>query len=185
MVRLLLSAGCLLMMTALASDAAPAPEKGDRPALAVSIAVPDHHGKRNIYLGKEIRDTTFHVVVANNSGKPINLWREWCSWGYPNLSFEVDLGDGKIVMLKKKAGEWTKNYPDFQTLKPGDLYVIPVKFDGTLWELPIGKGEASKARDLKMRAVYHIETDEDSRKSEVWTGRIESRWETYSFWGNP
>ena len=39
----------------------------------------------------------FHVVVTNVSDESVRLWREWCSWGYFNLSFRVTDEEGGPV----------------------------------------------------------------------------------------
>src|SRR5947208_270066 len=39
----------------------------------------------------------FYVVATNVSGQSIRLWREWCSWGYYNLTFQVTGREGGPV----------------------------------------------------------------------------------------
>jgi len=174
---LVLPATCGLLI-----DAAPAPPvKPDKAGLKVAIAVPIHHGTRSIFLGEKAG--SFYVVVTNTSNAPIKLWRDWCSWGYYNLFFEIDQ-DGKAMPIRKVERDWRKNFPDWQELKPGDPYVIPVSFDPAVWKLGELKGGAGKPREVRMRAVFQIEGDEDAQKAGIWTGRVESAWETYGLWSN-
>lgn len=185
--RVVLFTGFLFLVVAMshpthAEFLAPAPEKPEKPALAVAIAIPINHNQRSIHLGTK---QPFHVVVTNTSDKPLKLWREWCSWGYFNLTFEIDDGTGKVVTLKKKPRGWDKNYPDFQVLEAGDHHVIPVTFDANVWELPFAKAADNKPRQVKMRAVYEIQPDAHSKELGVWTGTVRSAYQTYAIWGNP
>jgi hypothetical protein len=160
-----------------------APVPPDRkPALSITIAVPINHNHRSIHLGAK---QPFHIVVKNTADKSVNLWREWCSWGYFNMTFEIDDGAGRVVTIKKKPRDWTKNYPDWQTLRPGDYFVIPVEFDTNVWELPMAKQPGDKPREVRMRAVYEVNPDATSGELSVWTGAVRSAYETYAIWGNP
>jgi hypothetical protein len=123
----------------------------------------------------------FYVVVTNVSQEPIRLWREWCSWGYYNLSFKVTDDTGKTTVVKKKPREWRKNYPDSTILGPGDHMVFEVSFDEATWEgapLP----EQHKSRRVKMSAVFEIPEDQDTRKMKVWTGKASSPELTYTIY---
>ena len=68
--------------------------------LEVSIAIPERNGKR--VLEYSSRNPHFHVVVTNTSDKPQRLWREWCSWGYYCLYFELSDGKGRKWMPRKR-----------------------------------------------------------------------------------
>lgn len=152
-----------------AARAADAPEAA-KPALRVSVSVPANHGSRGIILNRP--DSHFHIVVTNVSDAPQRLWREWCSWGFFNLTFKIVDANGEESVATKKQREWTKNYPDFMELAPGEHYVIDVypHRDWTGFPLPAN----GKEMKLKLRAVYEIRPDDDSKKLNVWTGRIES-----------
>ena len=141
-----------------------------KPALRVSIAVPANNGRRAIILNRP--DSHFHVVVTNVSDKPVRLWREWCSWGYFNLTFKVTDGAGEEFVAKKTQHEWTKNYPDFQDLAPGESYVIDVYPHRDWKDFPLPAN--GKEMKLKLAAVYEIHPDDQSKQSNVWTGRVES-----------
>ncbi len=75
-------------------------------------------------------------------------------------------------VAKKKPMEWTKNYPDFMELAPGEHYVIDVYPHRGWTGFPLPA--SGKEMKLKLRAVYEIRPDDDSKKLNVWTGRIES-----------
>src|SRR5689334_7045545 len=54
----------------------------------------------------------FHVTLTNKTKQPIRLWKEWCSWGYFNLSFEARGADGKVTRIHKRDRGWDKNFAD-------------------------------------------------------------------------
>ena len=154
-------------------------EGGAQPALAVRIVSPDRHrgeGPQLITLHQPSQQ--FHVVVTNVSGKPLRLWREWCSWGYYMLSFRVTGEDGETVTVKKAARGWSKNYPDWNLLQPGDHMVYEVSFDKKTW--PNGPlPQEGKLREVKMSAVIEVEADAESKREDVWTGKVASPERTY------
>jgi hypothetical protein len=137
-------------------------------ALAVSLAVPEHLGRRPVQVGP--RAEVFHVVVTNVSRQPVRLWREWCSWGYFNLRLEAQVG-GKTFTLAKKPRGWNKNYPDAFTLQPGEHFVIPVVLDPEVWDLP-----QRRSGPARLRAVYHSTPDRDADEQNVWVGAVASPW---------
>jgi hypothetical protein len=48
----------------------------------------------------------FCVVLTNVTDHDLTVWKEWCSWGYFNLTFEFTGKDGKVVQVKKMGQEW-------------------------------------------------------------------------------
>src|SRR3954470_12347583 len=46
-----------------------------------------------ILLGRTLPQVT--VVLKNVGSSPLRLWKDTCSWGYQNLSFEITDGDGR------------------------------------------------------------------------------------------
>jgi hypothetical protein len=123
----------------------------------------------------------FHVVVTNVSNQPLRLWREWCSWGYYNLSFEVTDEDGKTTTVKKKQRGWRKNYPDWFLVAPSEHMVFDITLDESVWENP-PLPEKGKSRVVKMRAVLEIPEDADTKGSGVWTGKVVSPEHSYTIY---
>lgn len=181
MARLVMTA-CLLLAIATTGD----PPRDDAareqpgPALAVRI-VPSAYRER---AGRSIGGR-FHVVVTNVSKQPVRLWKEWCSWGYFNLSFVVTGEDGKTSVVKKHGRNWANNFPDWMIIPPGDHLVYEVTFDETVWE---GAPARPPGRDLgqplrvKMKAIYEVPADDHAREHGVWTGRVSSPEETYAMY---
>lgn len=138
--------------------------------VSVGFAVPSSRGKHTVVLRG---DGAFHVVVENTSSQPVNLWREWCSWGWYNLSFEIIDDAGNATPLRKKMRAWTKNYPDSCTVAPGSYFVYTVDFDPKIWEKPPLPREG-KHHTVKLRAVFGVRDDAEAREHGVWTGRVTS-----------
>lgn len=143
--------------------------------LSLSIAVPVRGKQRSI------ENAQFHVVVRNISTHNVNLWREWCSWGYFSLSFEVTDENGKNWIVKKKDRGWDKNYPDSCTVDPNGDLVIDVTLNPDTWENP-PRPEAGKSLTVTLRAVFQVRETEESKKHEVWTGKVVSEAKQYTFW---
>lgn len=151
---------------------------GESP-ISVSVAIPTRHGERRIEYGD--RTTHFHVIVSNTSEKPQRIWREWCSWGYYGLTFEFADERGKKWVAKKKPAIWTRNFPDWWTLAPGERLVLDVHFgDSEKWEGFPRPEHGSQA--VTMQAVFEFKPGDESRKHEVWTGRTASKADKFVFY---
>lgn len=176
-VRSVLVTGVLLIASVGVScaDGRDAAKPEAKPVLQISIAVPINHGNRAIIVGRP--DSHFHAVVTNISDKPVRLWREWCSQGYFNLTFRLTDANSKTFIGKKLGRGWDKNFPDYVELGADEHFVIDV-YPLRDWEnfTPVFTTEATKA---KLQAVYEIKPDTDSKKYNVWSGRIESNAQEY------
>lgn len=155
---------------------------GDRPAgprgesaggLMVSAATPALHGQRVIQAGG-----TVPVVLTNLSERPMRVWRDWCSWGYENVSLEFRDARGHVWTCRKKPGTWFKNYPDFAELGAGESMVVMVKLDAGVWQDLPPLGEMS-GKWINMCVRYEVKEDEHSRKDGVWVGKIENGEQAY------
>jgi hypothetical protein len=152
------------------SAAAPSPA----PALSVAIAQPMHHGERWL----DVRG--FHVVVTNLSKQPQKVWRDWCSWGYFNLTFKLIDEKGKETNLKKEPRFWGANFPDFWVLDPGDELVIDVHAaDFENFPKPGPTQTPGQGKKVRLQAVYEIPPDGFTAKEGVWCGRVESQIHDY------
>lgn len=139
--------------------------------LSVAIAAPEHFGKRSIDAGG-----TFNIVLSNTAKHEVRVWREWCSWGYFQLSFVVrdaDDKDAEQVVIRKKGRGWDKNYPDYWTLAPGEPLVWPVKLESGDWDLGPLEGKL-RGRKLAVKAVFMSDKSSQSEQDGVWSGNISS-----------
>jgi hypothetical protein len=162
------------------SDNQPA-EPAQMATLAVRIVPTSNREKGGRAIELYRSSQHFYVVVTNVSGESIRLWKEWCSWGYFNLSFQVTDEAGRSVEVRKQDRAWTKNFPDWEIIPPGGHHVREVTFDPTIWEgspLP----EANRHRAVRMRAIYEIRPEGATKEHRVWTGQVSSPEESYELW---
>lgn len=153
----------------------------DEPALKISLAIPLHHQQRSLNDGGH-----FHVLVTNVSDGPVRLWSDRYSWGYGNLSFESIDDNGNVTRIAKLPRDWGKNYPDWLELAAGESYVLNVDWTSeagrALWDGPPGAAGKQRPTLVKLRGVYEVLPDDQSRKLGVWTGKITSPVGSYAVW---
>jgi len=139
--------------------------------LLLSVALPKSHGKRHLQAGGP-----FDTVVTNLSPEPIRVWRDWCSWGYFNLSLEFRSGE-RTWLATKKVPIWTINYPDEAELAAGESIVFKVVLNEDWQDLP--PWDEFIGNVLEMRVLYAIEEDKQSTEIDVWLGKMATAWQTY------
>jgi hypothetical protein len=161
------------------SDARPPDSAGvGVAALTVRIVPTDFEEETGRVIAMNRPSQHFYVVATNVSGQSIRLWREWYSWGYFNLTFQVTGQEGGPVEVRKVDREWTRNFPDWEIIPPGGNQVREVTFDPTTWEgLPLP--EAHRSRVVRIRAIYDIQQDEETKRHGIWTGRVSSPEDSY------
>jgi hypothetical protein len=123
----------------------------------------------------------FYVILTNVSKEPQSAFRTSNSWGYYALSFEMQMPDGRIVVITKKPVGFTRNMPSIFVIPPGEQMVFPVRL-GNEWEAvpPLPKANLSLA--VKIKAIYEVKPTPESAEQKVWTGRAESRGYRFDFW---
>jgi hypothetical protein len=147
---------------------------GTRSKRPIAVTIPyDTHGERSTAIDYGPPGTHFHIHVQNVSAKPVKLWEEWCSWGYFTLQLEVYDRTGARHLLKKKPTDFYINFPSSLTLKPGDAVVWDVQLTSAMWEDCFWLAEGEDL-NTKVRAIYKVEPDEESREHGVWTGHAVS-----------
>jgi hypothetical protein len=91
------------------------------------VAVPQTTGKEGSVL---TISKPFQVILNNTSLHDLKVWKEWCSWGYFNLSFEFTDEKGKVAVIRKNGMIWYGNKPDGMVIQPGCAYSITVNLSG-------------------------------------------------------
>lgn len=167
----------LILLFAMLPGAGPRQVAANEPADTLSIQiVPETFRVDRRWL----RLRQFHVVVTNNGAKPIRLWREWCSWGYFNLSFEARGQDGKPTKITLAPRPWDKNFPDWTAIPPGEHFVIDVNLQEPPWTANPGTMPKPQ-QTVRLRAIYEIPRDKEAKDNGVWTGRVSSDERAYTF----
>ncbi|HKH48724.1 MAG TPA: hypothetical protein VKM72_29005 [Thermoanaerobaculia bacterium] len=115
----------------------------------------------------------FHVLLQNRSDHEKRIWEDWNSWGYFNLSFEVIDSSGKKWVVKKRDTGFTRNFPSFLAILPGQTHVFDVYFgDDREWEgFPLRRGAE---QTVHIRALYDVSETAESKTNEVWAGHLKS-----------
>jgi len=134
----------------------------------------------------------FHVILTNRTSHNLTVWKDSCSWGYFNLSFEFTGKDGKTIKVEKNRKVYlTRNGPSGFVVLPGCAYPMTVN----LWGRSSGGatewlGTEALRGSMKMKTLYQNtnagspETKQvsgaltvDSKKKPVapiWIGRVAS-----------
>jgi hypothetical protein len=137
------------------------------PGLSVSIA-PSGTGRVEYRQPKD----HFHVILSNTSSKAQRVFQDSNSWGYYSLSFELEDPGGKKWVAKKKRTAFSRNVPSWLEIPPGENLVIDVYWgDESAWE---GFPPFETEKNLKVRAVFEIKPDAETKQFQVWTGRMTS-----------
>jgi hypothetical protein len=98
----------------------------------------------------------FRVLMKNTSGRPLLIWKQWCSFGYFNLHYQVTRSNGQKFDLRRRGGSWTWNFPDGKNVLPGEV----ITFDGTFDPGNSNSGWGGFPADWKdgekvqLRAIY-------------------------------
>jgi hypothetical protein len=121
----------------------------------------------------------FNVILKNQSDQNLSIWREWCSWGYECLKFEITLEDGTVFTIAKKPIGYDKNYPDPFLVAPNKSFVFHVNFNDGKWD---GFPKEWKNQNVKIKAIFTVASDEESKKLKVWSGKTESAWMTVTLY---
>ena len=106
-------------------------------------------------------------------------------WGYYSLFFEVIDADGKKWEVRKKPSGWDINFPQYWTLESNDEFVIPVFMNDERWD---GLGFFKKCDEypcktkVRMKAVFEVNADEESKKQNAWVGKVISNEDEYVFY---
>lgn len=141
----LFAALILLLPPAYASESKP-----DASPLKLAVVPNGSHAK----LGLSIDACQpFYVVATNPSAAPVLVWKEWCSWGYYALTFEVQTADGATAWIKKQSRGWDRNFPDSYIIAPDQHFIIAVDLKEQ-WD-----GVPTVQQKLRIRAHYSIQPE--------------------------
>ena len=102
-------------------------------------------------------DSTFSVIIKNNTDSIASFYEDWNMWGYYNLYFKINLKEDTIYFTKKQKEGWDKNFPSYYALNPGDSMIIDYTKDCSCkWSefrcLPAGNYES-----VKIKAIYELQ----------------------------
>ncbi|EMN51874.1 putative lipoprotein [Leptospira interrogans serovar Autumnalis str. LP101] len=155
--------------------------KTEQRSLEVSIAIPGNDKEKSLIINESSDKISFHVLVKNVSNKEIRIWKDWNSWGYDNISFQIQT-DQESISIYKEGKAWDKNFPDFWSVKPNEFVILNVNFDVKTW--PKLRELKFKNDKVKIKCIYEIKEDPYSKEYNIWTGKIESNFVEASIYSN-
>ncbi|EMN01814.1 hypothetical protein LEP1GSC021_1623 [Leptospira noguchii str. 1993005606] len=155
--------------------------KTETKSLEVSIVIPGNDKEKSLFIYDSSDKIIFHVLVKNVSNKEIRIWKDWNSWGYDNLSFQIQT-DQENINIYKEGKEWLKNFPDFWSIKPNEFVILNVNLDIKTW--PKLKELKFKNDRVKIKCIYEIKEDSYTKQYNIWTGKIESSFVEASIYSN-
>jgi hypothetical protein len=120
----------------------------------------------------ELPNRDFYVLLSNGSKQPQTVWEDWNSWGYYAISFELTTNDGKKYVLSKRQTGFTKNYPSWVVIEPGEHVVYPIHLNE--WRETRPALPKTAELPITLKAIYEIAPTPESGQYKVWTGRVES-----------
>lgn len=136
------------------------PSRGADWALEI---VPTDLTERGAAIGSYDLTPEFHVILTNISGRKLNVWKEWCSAGWYNLSFEVQRADGTKFNLHKSTRGWSWNSPDPYLVLPHRSFVYSVSLNEDWGPNKVWTGFPSVfyQEPVKLTAVFEEHRDPD------------------------
>ncbi|MBL8313566.1 MAG: hypothetical protein JNK55_07440 [Rubrivivax sp.] len=115
----------------------------------------------------------FQVALSNVGDQPVRVWRDSCSWGHENLSFELRDDGGAVTTVRRRPITWEKNFPDWAMLAPGERLLFDVTLEPSGWlNLPALK--PGEWRSVTLRAIYRSVSDRQAQLHRVWAGKVVS-----------
>jgi hypothetical protein len=149
------------------------PDMASRDSLDVYVMLPRTGGVPgvDILLGGTVPQV--RIVLKNIGSETIRVWKDNCSRGYRNVSFEMIDKEGRRFVVQRAPITWEKNIPAWDTLAAGDSVSREITFKPHEWRgLPeLRPGEA---RSVKMRAIYTSADSYDAQHDRVWVGTVSS-----------
>ncbi len=126
-------------------------------------------GKGAVIYAKKSLDV-FYVVLHNQSGKDLKVWRDWCPWGYNNLSLTAEQEGGRKVSITRVPNDWDQSYPDAALVKAGQCYVYEIRLAGKTW-----KGiEKISEKPFKLSVTFKVQETAEAKQKKVWIGEVTS-----------
>lgn len=157
-----------LHITAFAQQQSPATAD---PGISLALVVPSGaDGQRTLSL---VRNPRFHVLATNTSPQPINLWKDWTSWGMKTLTLILQTPAKTTGIIRLPMRGIDGDFPDFWILMPGETLVLEVNMADISWRgFPDLYGETVKGT---LTAVYEIKPDYLTDEFGIWTGKVYSQ----------
>jgi len=112
------------------------------------------------------------LVVENESGADLRIWRQGNSWGDAAMSFNV-AADGGNTRVTKVAKDYTRNVPASISVPPGGHHGLPFDLGDGSWQ-PASSLSLLGQTDASLEAVYDSGDSPELHEQGVWQGELRS-----------
>ena len=152
----------------------------------LSLDIIPHTSIKDTFLISNPTYQEFHVLITNNSDKPINIFDPKWSYGFYNLTFEIEYSNGEKKECYRHSWGWDKNFPGTQTIAPNSHYIFNIDLEADTTKAyywinsPLSKDERFSICNIK--AIYTQHKSKDAKNENVWIGRIESEKALIKIW---
>ncbi|MBU2102880.1 MAG: hypothetical protein ABH865_05830 [Candidatus Omnitrophota bacterium] len=143
----------------------------------VMVVIPEfgQGGRHLCYAREQCNGPDFHVILKNTSRTPQNVFQVCNSWGYNNISFEMEYDGRRISVVRKEFNKPASDVPFFWVLYPGEYRV----YDIYLKEYTNVPSTRGQRKPIKVKAVYRLGYDlynplRTFDFAGFWKGRVES-----------
>jgi hypothetical protein len=143
------------------------------PPLKVALAPYSASQGSSPHIDLTARSPQLTFVLTNQGPNTLRIWKDTCSWGYRNLSFELIDASGRQITVTRAERGREKNVPAWNELPSGSSLSTDVTLSKAEWrELPALKNGEQRA--IRIRAVYQSEEGFDAKTHQVWVGAAQS-----------
>lgn len=131
-------------------------------------------------------DQNVFVSIHNETDSTVFFYRDWCSFGFYNIYFEIKTKDS-IYQLVKTPKVWYRNFHDYYTVHPNEIVTFNYHLIDSLKALELEEqqlfidswtGFPKTADTVQIRAIYELHNPNDSIPGENIT-RLNVRKEEY------
>lgn len=172
--------------------------------LEVQISAPKPRNSERL-IALDPNQPHLNVILRNASGKSLQIYQEWNSWGFYNLHLEITELDGQKLLepllIAKGPRAWTENAASTDILSSQEAVVrevhlhVPFESENPVtrelnpWGNSYGffpfPSQSMSRRKVTIKAVFEVKSVKPQHP-EIWTGRIESSPLTCEIvWGAP
>jgi len=142
----------------------------------ISIAIPQYgeafsHAVYPRKLRWEIPDALFDVVIRNTSNRPLDFFTDGNSWGDYTLSFNITASDGSKWMASKTPHGYSRNFPGFVRLMPGEVWVRGVAYKEPLWT-GFARAHEKQGQAVRIQAVLSQSDQMKKADPDIWSGQV-------------
>ncbi len=148
------------------------------PDVEICIAIPESgeaysHTIFPRTLQAGVKEAFFSVVVRNVSKRPLEFFTEGNSWCAGSLSFELVSGDGTRWDARTQVMGYSRNFPAFVRVMPGDVWVREVYYAQKFWQ---GFEAERFTQDTTVTLTAKLAQSSNIKgEPDLWNGAVKSK----------